>query len=156
MTSMGWDSYPPFFVTLTMFGTLPAPFNSAGNWGRLLERAVLFWSCWVLTPAAPICCTPAWPYCWPNGAPDIPIYSGHWRQRGVRKFACLQHTITVDWSFISTLRVFVHIWNSFPNFENVLTAIWRTAWALANVSQKKHVAQPYAHIQRSIPKRFHP
>ena len=73
------------WVTLTMFGTLPAPFSSAANWGRLFERAVLFWSCWALTPVAPICCTPAWPYCWPNGAPDIPIYSEHTGQRVVRR-----------------------------------------------------------------------
>ena len=79
-----------------MFGTLPAPFSSAGNWGRLLESAVLFWSCWALTPAAPICCTPAWPYCWPNGAPDIPIYSWQSGQRVVRKLDVMQDTITID------------------------------------------------------------
>lgn len=115
-----WDKYPPFFkiwVTLTMFGTLPAPFSSAGNWGRLFERAVLFWSCWALTPAAPICCTPAWPYCWPNGAPDIPIYSEQTGQRVVTRISCSIPSQQTN-LFTSALRVCVKAyWTAF-NFEN--------------------------------------
>lgn len=61
-------------LMLTMLGTAPGPFSSGGNCGRLLDRVVLLGICWPLTPTGPICCTPGWPYCWPNEAPDIPIY----------------------------------------------------------------------------------
>lgn len=95
-------------VTLTRFGTHPAPFSSVGNWGRLLERAVLFCSCWPLTPAAPICFTPAWPYCWLNGAPVIPIYSEQAGERVLRKFAYCAFYCSRSAFYLCTVNVSVN------------------------------------------------